>query len=201
MQWESKISTSSTKFCVFSLPSNGRSEKQDGCPGLWLAETFLILALKTVGNGNETCRKQDLNTKSCVFPDLEKTRATLASDWLRHFHLWRFISETDLNVCVSTIIWQKFARSEFGSPTKVQCTPFHRPIGKTDVYTSGQSAKKVQLDYSRRCKCGTFGTSCLTIIMKITTSQNITNGVCREKTFQWRILIMPLLEERRDRPP
>ena len=31
----SKISTSSTKFVFF-----GRSEKQDGCPGLWLAETF-----------------------------------------------------------------------------------------------------------------------------------------------------------------
>ena len=38
----SKISTSSTKFVFFS----GRSKKQDGCPGLWLAETFSTSPLK-----------------------------------------------------------------------------------------------------------------------------------------------------------
>ena len=45
-----------------SLCFSGRSEKQDGRPGLWLAETFSTSPLKPLnGNSTKLDRKQDLN--------------------------------------------------------------------------------------------------------------------------------------------
>ena len=67
------ISTSSTKFVFL-----GRSEKQDGRPGLWLAETFSTSPLKPL-NRNSTKTWQEERFK-CPLPSLcfsgwsEKTR-------------------------------------------------------------------------------------------------------------------------------
>ena len=71
-----------------------RSEKQDGRPGLWLAETFSTSPLKPLNrNSTKLDRKQDLNAlyQVCVFrADWKNKMAALASDWLRHFRplLW-----------------------------------------------------------------------------------------------------------------
>ena len=47
---------------MFSYKFSGRSEKQDGRPGLWLAETFSTSHLKPLnGIKKEPGRNQDLN--------------------------------------------------------------------------------------------------------------------------------------------
>ena len=70
----SKISTSSTKFVFFGLIGK---KKQDGRPGLWLAETFPTSPLKPL-NGiqrNLTGRKIYVLYQVCVFwTDRKKTR-------------------------------------------------------------------------------------------------------------------------------
>ena len=69
-----------------SLCFSGRSEKQDGRPGLWFAETFSTSPLKPL----KLDRKQDLSVlyHVCVFRvDWIIKMAALASDWLRHFRL------------------------------------------------------------------------------------------------------------------
>ena len=92
----SKISTSFTK-CVFF----GRSEKQDGRPGLWLVETLSTFPLKPL-NGiwwNLTGSKISASsTKFVFFVPIEKNNmAALASDWWRHFQLllWNRWTEFD----------------------------------------------------------------------------------------------------------
>ena len=86
-----------------SLCFSGRSEKQDGRPGLWLADTFLTSPLKQLNRiQQKLCRKQDLNVlyQVCVFrADRKNKMAALASDWLRHFrlllwNLWMELNET-----------------------------------------------------------------------------------------------------------
>ena len=89
----------------------GRSEEQDGHPGLWLAETFSTSYSETAErNSMKLYRKQDLNVlyQVCVFQaDRKNKMAALASNWLRHFRLllwnrWAEFNETyrkqDLNV-------------------------------------------------------------------------------------------------------
>ena len=70
-----------------SLCFSGRSEKQDGRPGLWLAETFFDFSSETAEqNSTKLDRKQDLNVlyQVCVFrTDRKNKMAALASDWLR----------------------------------------------------------------------------------------------------------------------
>ena len=76
------------------LPSmcfSGWSEKQDGRPGLWLAETFLTSPLKPL-NGiqrNLTGSKISMSSTKFVFfqADRKNKMAALASDWLRHSRL------------------------------------------------------------------------------------------------------------------
>ena len=72
-----------------SLCFSGRSEKQDGRRGLWLAETFSTFPLKPLsGNSTKLDRKQHLNVlyQVCVFrADRKYKMAALVSDWLRHF--------------------------------------------------------------------------------------------------------------------
>ena len=86
-----------------SLCFSGRSEKQDGRPGLWLAETFFDFSSETTErNSMKLYRKQDLNAlyQVCVFrADQKNKMAALASDWLRHFRLllwnhWTEFTET-----------------------------------------------------------------------------------------------------------
>ena len=74
------------------LPSvyfSGWSEKQDGRPGLWFAETFSTIPLKPL-NGiqrNLTGGKISTSSAKCVFFLLigKNQMAALASDWLSHF--------------------------------------------------------------------------------------------------------------------
>ena len=71
-----------------SLCFSGRSEKQNGRPGLWLAETFSTSPLEPL-NGIQRnligCKISTPSTKFVFFGLIEKNiMATLASDWLRH---------------------------------------------------------------------------------------------------------------------
>ena len=83
------------------LPSfSGRSGKQDGGPGLWLAETFDFSSETAEQNSTKLDRKKDFNVlyQVCVFrADWKNKMAALASDWLRHFQLflWNRWTEFD----------------------------------------------------------------------------------------------------------
>ena len=110
---------------LLSLCFSGRSEKQDGRPGLWLAEIFSTSPLKPLnGKLTKLDRKQDLNVlyQVCVFRAYRKNKmAALASDWLTHFRLllwnrWMEFNET----------WQE-ARTQ--RPLPSLC--FFGQIGKT----------------------------------------------------------------------
>ena len=79
----SKISTSSTKFVFF-----GRSENQDGRPGLWLAEKILTSPLKPLNaiQRNLNWLKVPTFSAKFVFRAGRKTKmAAPASDWLTFF--------------------------------------------------------------------------------------------------------------------
>ena len=86
-----------------SLCFSGWSEKQDGRPGLWLAETFLTSPLNRWTEFNEIwqeARSQRPLPSLCFFwADRKNKMAALASDWLRHFRLllwnrWMKFNET-----------------------------------------------------------------------------------------------------------
>ena len=93
-----------------SLCFSGWSEKQDGRPGLWLAETFSTSSLKPLNGiqGNLTGSKISTSSTKFVFYGLmEKNKmAVLASDWLRHFRILLWNRWTEFNET-----WQK-ARSQ-----------------------------------------------------------------------------------------
>ena len=79
----------------------GRSEKQNGRQGLWLAETFSTSSLKLL-NGiqrNLTGSKISLSSTKFVFfgADRKNKKAALASDYLRHFRLPLWNSESEFN--------------------------------------------------------------------------------------------------------
>ena len=114
-----------------SLCFSGWSEKQDGRPGLWLADTFFTSFLKPLNGiqqdfydfSSETAepnltkldKKQDLNVlyQVCVFwADREKNKmAALASDWPRHFRLLLWNRRTGFKET-----WQE-ARSQHPLPS------------------------------------------------------------------------------------
>ena len=94
---------------------SGRSEKQDGRPGLWLAETFSTSPLKPL-NGilrNLTGGKISTSSTKFVFFGLigKNKMAALASDWLRHFWLLLWNRWTEFNET-----WQE-ARSQRPLPS------------------------------------------------------------------------------------
>ena len=88
------------------LPSfcfSGRSEKQDGRPGLWLAETFSTSPLKPLNGIQRNLTGSKISTPSTKFvffwPIGKNKMAALASDWLRHFrpllwNRWKEFNET-----------------------------------------------------------------------------------------------------------
>ena len=84
-----------------SLCFSGRSKKQDGCPGLWLAETYFDFSSETTErNSTKLDRKQDLNAlyQVCVFwADRKNKMAALASDLPRHFRLFLWNRWTEFN--------------------------------------------------------------------------------------------------------
>ena len=93
-----------------SLCFSGWSEKQDGRPSLWLAETFSTSSLKPL-NGiqqNLTGKKIPMSSTKFVFfgPMGKNKMASLASDWLRHFQLLLWNRSMEFNKT-----WQE-ARSQ-----------------------------------------------------------------------------------------
>ena len=93
-----------------SLCFSGRSEKQDGRPGLWLAETFLTSPLKPLNGIQRNLTRSKISTSSTKFVFFgligKNKMATLASDWLRHFRLLRWNRWMEFNET-----WQE-ARSQ-----------------------------------------------------------------------------------------
>ena len=74
-----------------SLCFTGRSEKQHGRPGLWLAETFSTFPLKPLNGIQRILTGSKISTFSTKFvffgPIRKNKMAALASDWLRYFRL------------------------------------------------------------------------------------------------------------------
>ena len=115
--WQETFSTSSlkplngiqwnltgSKILMSSLPSlcfSGRSEKQDGRPGFWLAETFSTSPLKPLNRIQRNLTRSKIlmsSTKLMFFlADRKNKMATLASDWLRHFRLLVWNRWTEFN--------------------------------------------------------------------------------------------------------
>ena len=85
-----------------SLCFSGRSEKQDGRPGLLLAETFFDFSVKPLNGINESwqeARSQRPQPSLCFSGRSEKQDGRLASDWPRYFRLllwnrWMEFNET-----------------------------------------------------------------------------------------------------------
>ena len=98
-----------------SLCFSGRSEKQDGHPGLWLAETFLTSPLKPLNGIQQNFIGSKISTSSTKFvffgPIRKNKMAALASDWLRHFRLLFWNRWTEFNET-----WQE-ARSQRPLPS------------------------------------------------------------------------------------
>ena len=84
-----------------SLCFLGRSEKQDGRPGLWFGwDIFDFSSESAERNSTKLDWKQDLNVlyQVCVFrADRKNKMAALASDWLRHFRLLLWNRWTEFN--------------------------------------------------------------------------------------------------------
>ena len=85
-----------------SLCFSGRSEKQDGRPGLWLAETFSTSPLKSLNGIQRNLIESKISTSSTKFvfffrADRRNKMAVLASDWLRHFRLLLWNRWTEFN--------------------------------------------------------------------------------------------------------
>ena len=126
-----------------SLCFSGRSEKQDGRPGLWLTETFSTSPLKRQ-NGiqrNLTGSKILMSFTKFVFfwVDRKNKMAALASDWLRHFWLLLWNRWTEFNET-----WQE-ARSQcplpsffFGPISKQKCLPLLIPQKGGTLYSGAR---------------------------------------------------------------
>ena len=93
-----------------SLCFSGQSEKQDGRPGLWLAETFSTSPLKPLHGIQQNLTGSKISTSSTKFvffrADRKNKMAALASDWQRHFQLLLWNRWTEYNET-----WQE-ARSQ-----------------------------------------------------------------------------------------
>ena len=105
--WQEAISQRPLPSLCFS----SWSEKQDGCPGLWLAETFSTSPLKPLKGIQRNLTGSKISTSSTKFvfflADRKNKMAALASDWLRHFRLllwnrWTKFNETLTGNNIST---------------------------------------------------------------------------------------------------
>ena len=98
-----------------SLCFLGRSEKQDGRPGFWLADTFSSFPLKPLNGIQRNLTGSMILTSSTKFvffwADRKNKMAALASDWLRHFRLLLWNRWTEFNKT-----WQE-ARSQRPLPS------------------------------------------------------------------------------------
>ena len=92
-----------------------QSKKQDGRPGLWLAETFSTSPLKLLNLIQQNLIGSKISTPSTKFvffwADPKNKMAALASDWLRYFRLLLWNRWTEFNET-----WQE-ARSQSPLPS------------------------------------------------------------------------------------
>ena len=124
MEFNGTLQEARSQLPLPSLCFSGISEKQDGRPGLWLAETYSISPLKLLNRIQRNLTGSKILTSSTNFvffwADRKNKMVALASDWLRHFRLlwkrWTEFNET----------WQE-ARSQ-------------RPL--PSLYFLGQSVNK-----------------------------------------------------------
>ena len=78
-----------------SLCFSGRSEKQDGCPGLWLAETFSTYPLKPLNIIQRNLTESKISTSSTKFVFFWPIRKTRWPPWsLIGWDIFNFSSET-----------------------------------------------------------------------------------------------------------
>ena len=78
-----------------SLCFSGRSEKQDGCPGLWLAETFSTSPLKPLNGIQWNLTESKISTSSTTFEFFGPIRKTWWGPWpLIGWDIFDFSSET-----------------------------------------------------------------------------------------------------------
>ena len=117
-RWTEFIETLQEARSQRPLPSlcfSGGSEKQDGRPGLWLAETFSTSPLKPLNGIQRNLTENKISTfftKFVFFGPIGKNKmAALASDWLRHFLLLLWNRWTEFNET-----WQE-ARSQRPLPS------------------------------------------------------------------------------------
>ena len=86
---------------LLSLCFSGQLEKQDGRPGLWLAETFSTSPLKPLNRIQQNLSGSKISTSSTKFvffrADQKNKMAALASDWPRHFWLLLWNCWTEFN--------------------------------------------------------------------------------------------------------
>ena len=83
-----------------SLCFTGRSEKQDGCPGLWLAEKFSTSPLKLLIGIQRNLTGSKISTSSTkfvFFRAVQKKNWPPRSYWLRHFQIFFWNCWTELN--------------------------------------------------------------------------------------------------------
>ena len=83
-----------------SLCFSGWSEKQDGRPGLWLAETFSTSPLKPLNGIQQNFIGSKISTSSTTFVFfgmIKKKMSALASNWLIHFWLLLWNPGTEFN--------------------------------------------------------------------------------------------------------
>ena len=108
--WQESRSQRPLPILCFS----GRSEKQDGRPGLWLAEAFPTSPLKPMKGIQRNLTGSKISTSSTkfvFFGPIKNKMAALASDWLRHFGLLLWNHWTEFNET-----WQE-ARSQRPLPS------------------------------------------------------------------------------------
>ena len=102
-----------------SLCFSGRSKKQDGCPGLWLAETFSTSSLKPLNWIRRNLIGSKISMSSIKFVFFRPIRKTRWSPWpLIGWDIFDFFSETaernstrldrkqDLNVFYQVCVFQ-----------------------------------------------------------------------------------------------
>ena len=105
-----KLIRARTQHPLPSLCFSGWSEKQDGRPGLWLAETFSTSPLKSLNRIQQNLTGSKISTSSTKIVFFGQIRITRwppwPSDWLRHFRLLLWYRWTEFNET-----WQE-ARSQ-----------------------------------------------------------------------------------------
>ena len=140
-----------------SLCFSGRSQKQDGRPGLWLLRHFRLLLWNRwteFRQRNFTGSKISTSSTKIVFFGLigkTKTMAALAFDWLRHFRLllWNRWTEFQKNLTGSKISISSTSFVFFGRIGKTRWPPWS-PIGRDIFDFSTETAKQNSTKVDRK---------------------------------------------------